>query len=50
MTVKTVSIRKKVFLNSKTGQPSITLPKKEFLKFFKRMPKEVIIVVRPVRW
>lgn len=50
MAVKTVSIRKKVFLNSNTGQPSVTLPKKKLLQFFKKIPKEVVIIVKPVKW
>lgn len=41
---------RKVFLNSNTGQPSVTLSKKELIKFFKKMPKELVIEVKKVKW
>ncbi len=41
---------RKVFLNSNTGQPSVTLPKKKLLQFFKKIPKEIVLEIKEVKW
>jgi hypothetical protein len=41
-----MKLRTKVFINKKTGQASITLPKKKMCKFFKKIPKELIIDIK----
>jgi len=43
--VKNFIVKRKVFINKKTGQPSITIPKKELKKFFDKMPKELIVTI-----
>lgn len=50
MATKTKILIRKVFLNSKTGQASVTLPKKKLLQFFKRIPKEIEIQVKGIVW
>ena len=42
----------KVFLNKKTGQSSIVLPKRDILKIFSKMPKEVNFDVndKSIKW
>jgi len=41
---------RKIFINSKTGQASITLPKKKLVKFFKKIPKEIRFEIKEVNW
>jgi len=43
-------ITRRVFLNKKTGQPSITLSKKKLLKMFGRVPKQMKIRIEGVEW
>jgi len=43
-------IKRKVFINKKTGQASITLPKKEFVKFLKGVPKEIKLKIVQSYW
>jgi len=40
-----INIKRKVFFNKKTGQPSITLPKKKF-KPFGKIPKEIFVKIK----
>jgi len=40
---------RKVFLNSKTGQASIVLPKKQF-NFHGKIPKEISIEIKRIKW
>ena len=47
---KSMIIRRTVFLNKKTGQASVTLPKKELLKLFPGIPKEVRLEIRGIKW
>ena len=41
---------RKVMINKTTNQWSITLPKKELLKFKKKNPKLITINVRDIKW
>ena len=41
-----LKFKRKIFVNSKTGQASIVLPKKMFKKF----PKEAEIKIRAIKW
>jgi len=47
---KPMIIKRTVFLNKKTGQASVTLPKKELLKLFPGIPKEVRLEIRGIKW
>jgi len=40
---------RKVFLNSRTGQASIVLPKKQF-KFYGKVPKQISIEIKEIKW
>jgi len=48
--LKPIIVKRTVFLNKKTGQASITLPKKEILKLFPGIPKEVRLEIRGIKW
>ena len=50
MKIKPFVVKRKVFFNSKTGQASVTLPKKQLLKLFPGVPKEISIELRPTKW
>ena len=43
-------LNRKVSINRRTGQPSMTLPKKKMLKIFKKMPKEIEFEIKRVKW
>lgn len=43
------TIKRTIFLNKKTGQASITLPKKQLLNLFPKIPKEIELVIRRVK-
>jgi hypothetical protein len=42
-----MKFKTKVFLNKKNGQMSITIPKK---KFKKKLPKELTIDIKKIKW
>lgn len=44
-----MKLKRRVFVNKKTGQASITLPKKLIQREFKRMPKEIIFDLKKVK-
>ena len=41
---------RKILINRKTGQASITLPNKKLIKLFKRMPKKIKLEIKGVGW
>ena len=41
--IKTRTLTRRVFVNKRTGQASITLPKKFLMKWLKRMPKKLTV-------
>lgn len=43
-------VKRTVFINKKTGQASIALPMKAMKKLFLKMPKKIVVKVRPVKW
>ena len=45
-----MKLKRKVMINKKTNQWSITLPKKEFLKFKKQIPKWITINTEGIKW
>lgn len=47
-----MKINRRIFINKKTGQASITLPKKNLIRFFKKVPlrNKQIIKLRILRW
>lgn len=48
---KTLILTRKVFINKRTGQASIVLPKKKLEEFFvKKIPKKLGIVIKEVKW
>ena len=47
---KDLVIKRKVFINSKTGQGSVVIPKKTFRRFFRKLPTEIEIKIKPVKW
>jgi len=49
MTKRKVLIRK-IMINKKTNQWSITLPKKELLKLGKKKPKFIMINPKDITW
>jgi hypothetical protein len=50
MRAKKKLLFRKVFFNKKTGQASVTLPKKKLLKFFNKIPKEMELEIKNVKW
>ena len=44
-----MKFNRKIFLNKRTGQASIILPKKKIMKFWKSMPDSVVIDIKPLK-